>query len=286
LHQEKTLLEYFDRNGKTDQINNRMKKYPLRWYLILTFGISWTGALLLVSSKLLNGQPILKMDGILMFPLMLLGPAFTGIFMTAVCDGKPGISLLFSQLGKFNLPAKWYLVILIPPVLILTVLGTLTFFIGPSFKPNFFAFGILFGIPAGFLEEIGWTGFAYPKLLLKYSNLKAAIILGLFWGLWHLPVIDFLGAASPHGTYLIPFFISFVFLLTGLRVLMGRLYVKTGSIFLTQLFHIVSTGCLAMLGPFGISPKQEVLWYSVYGVAIWFSIFFIYKQTCTTPVVV
>jgi uncharacterized protein len=260
-----------------------MKKYPLRWYFILTFSVSWSGALLLVSSKLLHGQPIPKMDGILMFPLMLLGPAFAGIFMTAVCEGKQGISLLLLRMRKFHFPAKYYLLMLVPPVLILTVLGTLTLFADPSFKPNFFVFGILFGIPAGLLEEIGWTGFAYPKLLLKYANLKATIILGLIWGLWHLPVIDFLGAASPHGAYLIPFFLAFVFLLTGIRVLIGWLYVKTGSIFLTQLFHAVSTGCLAMLGPFGITPKQEVLWYTVYGVAIWISIFFIYKLTPSAP---
>jgi uncharacterized protein len=102
---------------------------------------------------------------------------------------------------------------------------TLSYFVSPAFNPNFFVLGILFGVPAGFLEEIGWSGFVYPKLQLRFSNWQAGIILGLFWGFWHLPVIDFLGAASPHGIYLVPFFISFILLLTGLRVLIGWLYV-------------------------------------------------------------
>ena len=256
-----------------------MSDYPISWFFTLTFGISWLGAFLLVSNKLLNGQSIPKMDGIFMFPIMLLGPVIAGMVMTSVCNGKAGVKLLFSRMKKWNLPATWYLSLLAPPFLIITVLQLLAYFVSPSFKPNFFVLGILFGLPAGFLEEIGWSGFAYPKLLSGYSPLQAGIILGLFWGFWHLPVIDFLGATSPHGMYLAPFFISFILLLTGLRVLIGWLYINTGSILLTQLVHSVSTGCLAMLGPFGISPRQEVLWYAVYAAAIWITVLIIFKRT-------
>src|SRR5437764_1409563 len=67
-----------------------------------------------------------------------------------------------------------------------------------------------FGIPAGFLEEIGWTGYAFPNMCRRLSLLTAGILLGLLWGFGHLPVIDFLGTATAHGRYLFPYFLAFV----------------------------------------------------------------------------
>jgi membrane protease YdiL (CAAX protease family) len=114
------------------------------------------------------------------------------------------------------------------------------------------------------LEEIGWTGFALPNLLSKYKPAQAGSIVGALWGLWHLPVIDFLGAASPHGNYLLPFFLSFAVLLTAMRILMARVYSQTGSIIVMQVMHVVFTGSLVMIGPAKTSPAQETLWYAVY----------------------
>ncbi len=48
-----------------------------------------------------------------------------------------------------------------------------------------FYYVFLFG---GGNEEVGWRGYALPHLLQKYSYLKSALILGFFWGLWHLPL--------------------------------------------------------------------------------------------------
>lgn len=49
-----------------------------------------------------------------------------------------------------------------------------------------FAFNLLFGGTLG--EEIGWRGFALPRLLEKFSPLQASFILGAIWALWHLPI--------------------------------------------------------------------------------------------------
>jgi hypothetical protein len=67
-------------------------------------------------------------------------------------------------MGRVQFPLPWYLGLLIPPVLVLTVLLAMAAFVSPIYAPNLFAIGILFGVPAGFLEEIGWTGFAFPKM--------------------------------------------------------------------------------------------------------------------------
>ena len=148
------------------------------------------------------------------------------------------------------------------------VLLLLKNFVSPTFSPNFFPLGFLFAVPAGFLEEIGWAGFALPNLLTKFKPRQAGAVLGALWALWHLPVVDFLGAASPHGMYLLPFFISFAALLTAVRILMTWAYAHTRSIFIVQLMHLVFTGCLVMIGPAQTSPGQETMWYAVYAAAV------------------
>ena len=142
-----------------------IRRYPVVAYFALTFLISWTGALAVAAPHLIRDEPLPKMTGILMFPVMLLGPSFAGIVLTRIVDGKSGLLVLFSQIFRTWVPPRWYTVLLLPPALVLTVLLFLEKFVSPVYAPNCFFMGILFGIPAGFLEEIGWTGYAFPKML-------------------------------------------------------------------------------------------------------------------------
>jgi membrane protease YdiL (CAAX protease family) len=246
-----------------------LKKYiqshPVTSYFFTTFGISWLGAFILVAPKLLQHQPIEKMDGLLLFPIMLIGPPAASIIFTASIHGKEGLRSLLSKVVKWKVPVKWFLLaLLLPPCLMMLVLLFLENSISDAFAPNFFPLGFLFALPAAFLEEVGWTGFALSNLLIEKKSRYAGVIVGGLWGLWHLPVIDFLGSASPHGKYLLVFFLSFVVLLTAMRILMARVYVRTQSIFIVQLMHLVFTGSLVMIGPSNTSPAQETLWYAVY----------------------
>ena len=100
------------------------------------------------------------------------------------------------------------------------------------------------------------------------GNLTGAVVLGLLWGLWHLPVVDSLGAASPHGGSLPAFFLAFVLALTALRVLIAWIYLRTGSLPMAQCMHASSTGFLVVLGAQHVTPSQEALWYAAYGVML------------------
>jgi membrane protease YdiL (CAAX protease family) len=93
------------------------------------------------------------------------------------------------------------------------------------------------------------AGFAYPQLRQHHGALTSGIALGLIWGLWHLPVIDFMGAASPHGSSFLAYFCAFVAVVTPLRVLIGLVSERTHSIALAQLMHASPTGSLALLSP-------------------------------------
>jgi membrane protease YdiL (CAAX protease family) len=129
--------------------------------------------------------------------------------------------------------------------------------------------GVFFAIPAGYLEEIGWMGFAFEKLRARGTAFRAALILGLMWALWHLPVVDFLGVAHPHGTYWAPFFLAFGAGMTAVRVLIVWTYVNTGSLLAAQLLHVSSTGALVVLGATGVNAAEELAWYALYALALW-----------------
>jgi len=143
--------------------------------------------------------------------------------------------------------------LLVPPALVLTVLLCLKTFVSPAYAPNHFLPGLGFGILAGSFEEIGWMGYAFPRMRQCWSPFASGALLGVLWGTWHLPFIDFLGAATPHGAYLLPFFLAFTAAMTAMRELIAFVYTRTNSVLLAQLMHASSTSALAVLSPAGLS---------------------------------
>jgi len=244
-----------------------VRRFPLGYYFALAYGISGV-ALGVIGLPKLEGAAKFPLSSLVMFPVMVIVVGMAGIALTVATGGRQGLRELWSRMTRWRL-GRWYFALLIPPLGILTVLTVLQLIVSPRFTPGFLAFGFGAGVLAGFFEEIGWTGFAYPRLSLRFGALGGALLLGVLWGVWHLPVVDSLGAANPHGHWLPAFFISFVALVAGLRVLIAWVYSNAGSILAAQLLHASSTGFLVVLGAPKVSPAQEALWYLSYATLLW-----------------
>jgi membrane protease YdiL (CAAX protease family) len=245
------------------------KGHPAAVYFLLTFAVSWTAALAVAAPHLVRHEPLSQLTGILMFPAMLLGPSLCGVLLTWWNDGKAGVHELFRRIGHWRIPLRWYVLLLLPPVAVLSVLSFLRSAVSPDYSPNFFLLGVLFGVPAGLLEEIGWMGFAFPRLAERLNTLAAGLVLGGMWALWHVPVVNFLGTATPHGSYWFPYFCVFSAAMIAMRVLISWTYTNTQSVLLAQLIHVSSTGSLVIFSPPRASAAEEVRWYGIYAIVLW-----------------
>jgi len=86
----------------------------------------------------------------------------------------------------------------------------------------------LFALP----EELGWRGYALPKLLSKHSPLTTSLMIGVLWGSLHLALT--LPGMIYAGAPLLPTFLELI----ALSVLMTWLYIQSGgNILLSSLFH-------------------------------------------------
>jgi membrane protease YdiL (CAAX protease family) len=244
-----------------------LRRAPLLAFFVLAYAASAV-ALAVIGWPRLDGTGGQPVAALVMFPVIVIAVGLAGLGMTTVTEGRQGLQRLRVRMTHWRL-GRWWLVLLVPPVGMLLVLTALQRFVSPSYAPHFLVFGIAAGILAGLFEEMGWTGFAFPRMSARLGALVGALVLGLLWALWHFPVVDSLGAASPHGSAWPLFFGAFAAVLVATRVLIAWLYANTGSVLGAQLLHAASTGSLVVLSPSAVSPEQEALWYLAYAVLLW-----------------
>jgi uncharacterized protein len=251
-------------------IGSFARKHPISLYFVLAYGIAWIGSIAAAGPKFLRNESLDLADAMVMFVPMLAGPSIAGIGMTALVDGRAGLRELFARMRRWRVRGRWYAAaILIPPVLILAVLFPLSEWVSPVFAPNFLPMFLVIGLLAGFFEEIGWTGYAYPRMEGRYGALAAAVYLGLLWSTWHV-VADYLGSSAMLGAYWLPHFLAFMTIsMTAMRVLISWVYCNTRSVLLAQIMHASSTGFLGVFGPAGLSAANDTQWYAVYGAVLW-----------------
>jgi uncharacterized protein len=106
-----------------------------------------------------------------------------------------------------------------------------------------------------FFEEIGWRGFALPRLQRLYGPLVGTLILGALWGLWHLPLFLIPSWDTPHGS---PLDIAlFVIWAVSIAILFTWVFNNTkGSVLLVILAHgSINSAAVSM---FALFPTPAV----------------------------
>ena len=150
----------------------------------------------------------------------------------------------FAACSQWRVGARWYGVALLPaPLLAAAVLFALSLS-SPIFTASDKAPVLLSGIAAGLttiLEELGWTGFAIPRLRRRYDVLTTGLIVGVLWGAWHflqgLFISGTYAGALPLAVFVPLNFFAAVAQLTAYRVLMVWVYDRTGSLLVATLMH-------------------------------------------------
>jgi membrane protease YdiL (CAAX protease family) len=240
---------------------------PLIAYFLLTYAITWGLLLTFLASKGFRFEDISLSDGFVMFLCMLAGPSISGLLLTWRLEGRAGLSRMAERAGRWRVQPVWLAVALgTNPVVYLVILLTLTVLVSTAFAPGFQPIGLVIGLMAGCIEELGWTGFATPRLLSRGSPLRAGIVLGLIWATWH-GLADFAGNSDDLGAQWLPYFLVYwVVTLTAYRVLMTFVYTHTRSLLVAMLMHASYTGWQFTLSP-GTTGQQSLVWQALLAIA-------------------
>ncbi len=245
-----------------------MRKYPVTWFYILAFGMSWLGMI----SAVLGSRGITPFDNPYFQILSIfyaIAPALAAAIVSKVAYGKTGVRDLNEGLMRWRVGLVWYFVAVLGSAILLIVAQVLTKLLGltvivpvpPVNLSPYVIFSFAINFLANTCEEIGWRGFALPHLQKRYNALLSTLIVGTLWGLWHLPLVFLVGNSMSEFPLL--WFISIVadaFIYTWI-------YNSTkGSILLVALLH--GSGNIFVAFITGVSPVAFALVNCVAAIAL------------------
>jgi membrane protease YdiL (CAAX protease family) len=170
------------------------------------------------------------------FMLVLL-PALSAIIVSAVSNGRAGVRALLRRLGIWRIESTWYIIALGLPAVISLIAMRLAILLGSpvverSSSAIFFLIPLLFVLAIG--EEVGWRGFALPRLMENRSAFSASLILGAAWAIFHWPLLLPGQMLAAEGTSILTHSPTVIVL----AILYTWIYQHTkGSVLMAVLFH-------------------------------------------------
>jgi membrane protease YdiL (CAAX protease family) len=196
------------------------------------------------------------------------GPTIAAIILTILTEGRKGIK----ELLKRGLSLKFRKIWLFPIFLLMPALTGLSLLIAiwagepvPEMPvlsqplaiiPAFFYILFLGGPLA---EEFGWRGYALDRLQASHSALVSSVLLGIIWGLWHVPLFFMEGQDIYRNVPIWAFILGTVLL----SILFTWVYNNTGkSILAVLLFHTMGN-----LSHF-IFPAMATAWGGLYSLLL------------------
>lgn len=236
-------------------------------FLLTTFAITWSLWLAAATVAAPGPRAALFLAG-------TFTPGLVALALTRRAAGRAGVLALVRRLVDWEVPARWYVFALsYVMVLKLTVAVVHRATIGewPRFgdTPWYLMVAAAIGstIVGGQVgEELGWRGYALPRLSARWGLGRASVLLGAVWAVWHLPLF-FVDGASTEGQS----FPLYLLQVTALSVAMAWLLARTrGSLVPVMLLHaavnntkdIVPSAEPHATNPWGLS-QSPVAWLTV-----------------------
>jgi membrane protease YdiL (CAAX protease family) len=227
-------------------INLLAFRHQILAFVALTFAISWAIWWGMASMSL----SIATSGGYVLNVIALSGPSITALILSGVLGGG-ALRRLVDGFSISRASARWVVVALVLPLamIVVAIAVSVLAFGAPTPVITIALVGVLarefvrilfLGGPLG--EELGWRGFVLPRLQARHTAYRASLLLGLIWGLWHIPLYFVPGTGQfetvSGGTD--PAFAigAFVVWTIGLSILFTWLFNETrGSLIVVILFH-------------------------------------------------
>jgi membrane protease YdiL (CAAX protease family) len=226
-----------------------LARHPLISFFVMAFAFSWIAWSPWVLSQ--EGAGLLPFSSPLLarvaLPLgIFLGPTLAAFIMTGITEGRAGTRRLLGRIVLWRVGLRWYLfafigvslVMMLGMILVPGGLASLQF-LGPGYVLTYLVtFIVVLLIGGPLFEEIGWRGFALPRMQPLQGPLVGSIVLGLLWALWHLPEFlvpvwaDSSGGSSPLAI------VKFCIFAIAITIILTWVFNNTkGSVLLAILVH-------------------------------------------------
>ena len=234
----------------TIRLANWIRISPLVAYFLLVFGIEWLLVLIL--------RPFVPAMIALLIGSWL--PNAIGLLVTSVAGGRAGLRELLGKMILWRVGLRWFAIALLLPVAftflaigLYTQLGNAS----PAFAPpsQLLSIVLITVITGALGEELGWRGTALPRLQSRSTPLISSLILGLLWGLYHLPAL-LLSGFPQQELQLFPYIVASL----ALTVLVTWTFNHTyGSLIPVFLYHFSFNFMLNVTGIIGVPALFSLL---------------------------
>jgi membrane protease YdiL (CAAX protease family) len=238
--------------------------HSLLRFFIVTFAVSWGCYLTAALVGRAGLAPTeMRVLGTVLLYVGTFAPAFVGLLMS-VRNGTPdGALTLLGRAFRGNVPVRWYVLAIgyFPAIkLASTVIHRIAIGTWPPFGDTpwyLVAAAVAVSTPVQAGEEIGWRGYALPRLAARFGPARASLLLGVIWATWHLPLFLIPGVDNYGQSFTL-----FLIAVTALSVAMTWLYMRTnGSLLLVMLMHsvvdqtflVIPSGNPTATNPFALS---------------------------------
>ncbi len=243
-------------------------------FFSLTYALTWACFFSVAALSGSTASAVPARVGIrwLLLFIGIFAPSFVALGLTARAEGRAGALALLRRLLQWRVGARWY-VFAAGYIAAIKLVVALVHRVAIGAWPRFgseawyvIPMAIAFSTPFQAGEEIGWRGYALPRLAARLGLARASVLLGIIWACWHLPQF-FIPEADTYGQS----FFVFVLQVTALSVAIAWLYAHTnGSLLLTMLMHaavnnskdIVPSAVPGATNTFGLS-SSVVAWLTV-----------------------